>query len=135
MHRHPLRRALAATLAVWFALVTSEPVSLHPCPMHDGALAALASEASPAASHAEAQRAGHDEHGPGASGASHGAPEHDAGHSCNCLGHCCAATGAAAPVQPPLAWLAGVVDVEPALDAPPQRLPVAVDHLALPGTP
>jgi hypothetical protein len=50
LRRHPLHRALAALLAVWFAVVMVEPASLHQCPMHDRALATAApANAAPAA--------------------------------------------------------------------------------------
>ncbi|HEX6964782.1 MAG TPA: hypothetical protein VF166_03210 [Gemmatimonadaceae bacterium] len=39
MQRSWLQRTVAIVLVAWFAALTAAPVTLHPCPMHDGVLA------------------------------------------------------------------------------------------------
>jgi hypothetical protein len=126
MLRHALHRAFSALLALWFALVTGAPTLVHSCPMHDGPLAIV-----PAAGPSHQARAMQAVHAMHAVHAAHGDHDRsgDRGHSCSCLGRCSAAAGAALPAGGRLAWLAGVVDVEPRLDAAPRYVPAAVDFL------
>jgi hypothetical protein len=90
-------RPLNALFALWFALVLGDPGVLHSCPMHGGHGAA---HTVPAAATATTH-GGHAAHV--AAMAEAGSPE--AGHQgdtaapCTCVGHCCAAAGAA-PVSP-----------------------------------
>src|SRR3712207_1825677 len=120
MRRHSLHRAFAALLAVWFAVVTAEPAALHQCPMHDQALApAAVANATPAdhggyASHvhvtAGQTKPAHD-----------GGQEPSGGHACTCMGQCSATVAVTVPDAEPLAWLAGIVDIEPRLGSAPVR--------------
>jgi hypothetical protein len=121
MPRAPLHRAAALLLALWFAAIVGDPALLHQCPMHGGTPGSHAAGAG------------------GAHGASHGAHAADAGapadeappagHQCSCLGDCSGPTVVALSASTPMAWLAGVVDIEPSLDAPARDLPVAADYL------
>ncbi len=128
MSRHPLRTFLTTLWACWFVLLVSEPTLVHSCPMHDGTMTAnaAANAAEQAAvsrapksgdphaghdMHAAAEQSGQSEHG--------GQSEHHApagGHACTCLGHCSASSALTIAHTTPLAWLAGVVDVDAALD-------------------
>ena len=103
MRRSPLSRAAATLVSLLFLLAWSEPAALHPCPMHDGHPAAAdahdGESAQPASTVASAI---HHEHDAMASAATApAAPLHDAAsHTCQCLGHCCSASGVVlAPVQ------------------------------------
>ncbi len=90
MRRSPAHRILGALLALWFALVMGEPVSLHACPMHDG-VAAGGSHHAGAMAHASAH------HAPAQ-------PGHDGGaHVCSCVGKCCASAVPLAPSAPTVA--------------------------------
>jgi hypothetical protein len=106
------RRAIAALLAVWFTLVSVDPMWLHACPMHGGG--SLRVENHGALDAAGPQHAAH-----------HGTTERSApetpheGHTCLCLGDCQSggsaplpATAASvptddivgAPASPPVFW-------------------------------
>lgn len=65
-------------LAVWFAVVTAEPASLHSCPVHGG----LSGHAHGAIATARHHRAPVRE------------PHHSAPHQCTCPGACCTVTPA-----------------------------------------
>jgi hypothetical protein len=41
MHRTAFTRIVSAVFALWFAVFTAEPESLHTCPVHDGRRAAF----------------------------------------------------------------------------------------------
>ena len=84
------RRAIAALLAVWFTLVSVDPMWLHACPMHGGAPTRLAYDG--ALRGAQPQQSGHDHH----TERSAPQPSHDDGHSCLCLGDC--PSGGSAPL-------------------------------------
>ena len=103
MRRSPLSRAAATLLSLLFLLAWGEPAALHPCPRHDGhPAAALAHEAETAQPASTVASAIHHEHDAMASAApAPAAPSHDAAsHVCQCLGHCCSASGVVlAPMQ------------------------------------
>ena len=103
-----------------------EPAALHQCPMHDRALATAGPAAAAHASHAA--HAGHDAVSQ-TSPAEHGDQDHGRGHVCTCLGHCSATVAVTVPDAEPLAWLVGVVDVEPRFGPAPVRLSAPVEHL------
>jgi hypothetical protein len=114
-------RVLAALLAAWFVVFTTEPRALHACPMHDGLpLQAVSNSASAHAAHngdAHASHSGGD------------STPHAGNHRCSCLGACC---GPAA-IGLPHATDALVVTIGPvaalALPAGPLRLrPSAPEH-------
>ena len=112
MKNAAVRRWGAALLNLLFLLAWGEPVSLHPCPMHDGAAVVAAVEGG---SHATASA--HDAHGaPGVHGAqgahalpAHGAPDGEGGgHVCQCLGECSVGAAVALPGAIAVAWQATV---------------------------
>lgn len=130
--RRPLwSRALAALLAVWFAIVMAEPAALHSCPMHGGPAVAAASGGHHAAPAPEAAASIHAaaRHGM----AHHGAPvpaDRGAGHQCTCLGRCAAGVGAAAPAARVV--LAQAVETAAARDSglpDHEYVPVAAAHV------
>ncbi|MES2523657.1 MAG: hypothetical protein V4617_13210 [Gemmatimonadota bacterium] len=136
MHRSPLRRFLTALWGCWFVLLVNEPLLLHACPMHDGALAA----ATGAMAHGAATPSDHGAHGqhapaPFAVNASESAPsapaQHDQGgsHHCSCLGHCASATAIALPERKAFAWLAGIIDVDDVPVLAVQNVSRDVEHL------
>jgi hypothetical protein len=92
------RRLGSALLGIWFIALTMNLVSAHDCPMHDMApVTADAAAAAPsdAPGNAHAMHGGHaHEADAGQAPASPG--EHDAGHGCSCISHCCTA---AAPLH------------------------------------
>ena len=142
MRRSPPTRAAATLLSLLFLLAWGEPVALHPCPMHDGHPAAAVGHDGGRATTPGAS-AGHDAH---ADHAAQGArmdaaapapdgPSHDGGtHVCQCLGHCCSATGVVLAPMQAVRWQVVVTRlVEPpapeaatiALVATPHALPFA----------
>lgn len=146
MTRHPLRRALATIWACWFVLLVSEPALVHSCPMHDGAVMATAgiADAPPSSSaptsgtatgsHEMAGHAEHAAHGAMAAGESQGvseqpADQHSGGHPCTCLGDCSASAAIVVADAPRLAWLAGVLDVDVAIEAPEHAAPAWRAHV------
>ncbi|MFL5575508.1 MAG: hypothetical protein ACJ79S_06020 [Gemmatimonadaceae bacterium] len=131
--RRPLwSRAVAALVAIWFAIMMAEPAALHSCPMHGG-LAVTAAAAGghhhggsvPAALAAPSEHAAQPQHGAPAP-VDHGA----GGHQCTCLGQCAMGVGAAAPAA--VVALAPVVETHATRDAglPDfEYVPVAAAHV------
>jgi hypothetical protein len=110
MRNRPVRRWAAALLNLLFLLAWGEPVSLHPCPMHDGA--AVAAAVSHAAGHGGAAARAHGHHAPGAAThalPAHGTPTTDQGaHACQCLGECSVGAAAALPSAVAVEWQATI---------------------------
>jgi hypothetical protein len=108
MRNSPVRRWAAALLNLLFLLAWGEPVSLHPCPMHDGAAVAAA------VGHAATGAASHGHHAPAASHGHHalpaqGTPAHNGGsHACQCLGECSVGAAVALPGAVAVAWQATI---------------------------
>jgi hypothetical protein len=130
--RHPsLRRLAAALLNLLFLLAWGEPVTLHPCPMHDAAAFAGVTGAMSAAGSAMAAHPGHQAAMPAAKHPGHA--EHEGSHPCSCLGSCAVSVGVAAPTAQAVRWQVvvrrRVPQIEPAADAPlaaaPRLLPFA----------
>jgi hypothetical protein len=114
----PLRRWAAALLNLLFLIAWGEPVSLHPCPMHDGVVAAAATSAGQGGHAHQAPAADHggEAHAVPADGPS--APE-GAAHACQCLGTCSVSTAVALPGVVAVAWQATIRHAaEPPLVAP-----------------
>ncbi|MEP6690933.1 MAG: hypothetical protein ABJD07_07240 [Gemmatimonadaceae bacterium] len=80
MRRPLLARAIHGFLAIWFAVAVTEPVTLHACPVHDGAVATAG--------------ASHTTHHPNAPSAPSG-ERHSTSHQCACLGDCAGTAPAA----------------------------------------
>jgi hypothetical protein len=125
--RHPsLRRLAAALLNLLFLLAWGEPVTLHPCPTHDGVTVSA-----PTAGSAMAAHHGHQAVMPAAEPQGHA--EHEGSHVCSCLGSCAVSAAVAAPTAQAVRWQAvvrrRVAPIEPAADAPlaaaPRLLPFA----------
>jgi hypothetical protein len=96
MHRHWLHRVFATLLVAWFAALTAEPVTLHPCPMHDGVLLLQTSAAAHHAMHGA--MSAHD--APMEHAAAHEdlPPAHSTGHhQCTCIGTCTATSATGLP--------------------------------------
>ena len=86
MHRSPLTRIVSALFALWFAVFTAEPRSLHACPVHDGPGAAHAGHAAAADT---THMSGSMDHSAGG----HHKGSHEAGaKTCQCPGSCCTVT-------------------------------------------
>ncbi|MBX6332408.1 MAG: hypothetical protein IRY91_11225 [Gemmatimonadaceae bacterium] len=113
MHRPWWYRALGAFSALLFAAAIVEPVTLHPCPMHDGI---------PAMSMAGAAHT---------MGQGHGAHHHDQGtrHHCNCLGACSSATGVGLPGHTVVPRIATVAIVPVLVPAAPSATPSTPDFV------
>jgi hypothetical protein len=81
-------------LALWFGIVIAEPVTLHPCPMHDGVLATSMA----GMSHAKSHHA----HGAHASTPTD-TPDHQPGghHQCTCVGDCVSTAAVGLPGHAP----------------------------------
>jgi hypothetical protein len=79
MHLHWLKRAVAALVLAWFAVVTTEPAALHRCPVHGGGVAAPAPADHHASGHSHPQQLPGDEHS-----------------TCTCVGDCSAGGASAA---------------------------------------
>jgi hypothetical protein len=96
----PLHRWAAALLNLFFLLAWGEPVTLHPCPMHDGAVAAAAAHGGDRAGHAPVA----------AHGGAHALPADGTpapggeSHACQCLGTCSVAGAVALPGAVAVAW-------------------------------
>ena len=106
MRNAAVRRWGAALLNLLFLLAWGEPVSLHPCPMHDGAAVVAAVDGG---HHAAA--GAHDAHGAANAHAlpAHGAPDGESGgHVCQCLGECSVGAAVALPGAIAVAWQATV---------------------------
>jgi hypothetical protein len=118
MRDRPVRRWAAALLNLLFLLAWGEPVSTHPCPMHDGA-AVVAAVA--AAGHVAAGDLDHGGHGAAHLALPTPPPTHDGGaeHSCQCLGECATASAVALPGVVAVQWQAVVRhSAEPPLAEP-----------------
>ena len=124
MRNRPVRRWAAALLNLLFLLAWGEPVSAHPCPMHDGA-AFVAATAGHSAHAASAVHAAHV--APGDAGAHAGhvlpaparVPDGAADHTCQCLGDCSAASTVALPGAVAVRWQATIRQTaEPPLAEP-----------------
>ena len=110
----PLRRWAAALLNLFFLLAWGEPVTLHPCPMHDGAVASAAAHGGDHAGHARA--AAHGAQALPTDGAPAPAEE---GHACQCLGTCSVANAVALPGTVAVEWQATTRHAaEPPAEAP-----------------
>src|SRR5262245_36641201 len=87
MHRTLLTRIVSVVFAAWFAVFTAEPVSLHTCPVHDGA------GRGGAASHMEHGMTGANHmnasHGSNSGQKGGGAPNQAGAKVCQCPGNCC----------------------------------------------
>jgi hypothetical protein len=126
MRNHPARRLAAALLNLFFLLAWGEPVTLRPCPAHDGVVVASAMAGAAMSHHAMAHDASsatpaeHEHHGtPGG------------GHVCHCLGQCCAAMGVVAPTAQAIRWQVVVHRLAaPAYDEP--ATPAAASPRLLP---
>jgi hypothetical protein len=107
------RRAIAALLAVWFTLVSVDPMWLHACPMHGGVSLRVEHDGALHAA-AQSEQSGHGHH----TERSAPQPSHE-GHGCLCLGDCQSGGSAplpamaaalptheivGAPVSPPVFW-------------------------------
>jgi hypothetical protein len=144
--RSALHRVATALLALLYFAAWGEPVSLHPCPMHDGAGVVVAGaghggeHAGGAAVAAASPRRtvaitpGHAGHAAAPARASHGpdghAPAGDA-HLCQCLGSGCSAGAVVAPGAQMARWF---VVVTRRAD-PPARAPLAAPPPARPAAP
>jgi hypothetical protein len=96
MHRHWLHRVFATLLVAWFAVLTAEPVALHPCPMHDGVLHMQSGAAVHHAMHGAMPAHGGPMEQAGAR--QHLPPAHSTGHhQCTCIGTCTATSAAGLP--------------------------------------
>lgn len=95
MHRHWLHRVFATLLVAWFAALTAEPITLHPCPMHDGVLTMQTSAATHQAMHGSMPA--HDAPMEHTAAHEHLPPAHSTGHHCTCLGACTATNTAGLP--------------------------------------
>jgi hypothetical protein len=106
---------MAALLNLLFLFAWGEPVTLHPCPAHDGI---VASSPAAAAHHMDAA-SGHAAHAMAAMPAGTHGHHPDAAHLCSCLGHCCAAVGVVAPSAQTVRWQVVVRRrVAPSFDEP-----------------
>jgi hypothetical protein len=109
--RSALHRVATALLALLYFVAWGEPVSLHPCPMHDGAgVAVVRAGAHPHAGATGAAAPAHQHaHQHAAVAADGGSPDdgHD-GHQCRCLGHGCCTAAAAAPAGQRVRWFVAV---------------------------
>jgi hypothetical protein len=128
MHRHGVQRAFAIILVAWFAALTAEPVTLHPCPMHDAVLLMQ-----PRAGH-HASGMSMPMSGDGAAMHAHGhdempAPHAPGHHRCTCLGHCTATSATALPASP--LTITGALLAEPDDTGLPDHryVPVATEHV------
>ena len=108
MTRNPaVRRWGAALLNLLFLLAWGEPVSLHPCPMHDGAAVVAAVDGGHGGHAGAGAHGGH--HVAADALPAHGAPDGEAGgHVCQCLGECSVGTAVALPGAIAVAWQAAL---------------------------
>ncbi|HEX5438067.1 MAG TPA: hypothetical protein VFW98_12955 [Gemmatimonadaceae bacterium] len=97
MHRHWVSRVFTALLTLWFAALVTEPVALHPCPMHDALLVAQAEMAVSHGMRGMAPMRGHVMMTHGDSQQAPRAPQMPTHHQCTCLGTCTAADVAGLP--------------------------------------
>jgi hypothetical protein len=106
----------AALTILAFLLAWGEPVSLHPCPVHDaGATAAVAGAADAGTAHGRAATtdaargaSGHAEHAHAAEPVVPSAPHEVGSHVCQCLGDCSAASGVSLAARTAIRWQAVV---------------------------
>ena len=127
-HRpHPL---LSALLGLWLLFATVQPVTWHPCPMHDGVAASAAggmgAMGAMGAMGSMASMAGmtDDDHGGAPVSGHHGA------HSCTCLDTGCCGPTAALPSPCDVGhWGVAVTDVRREVLAPVAPEPAAADHV------
>ena len=113
MHRPWWYRALGALWAFWFAAAIVEPVTLHPCPMHDGIHAMSMAGMAHATGHD--RDAHHDGQG--------------AQHHCNCLGACSSATAVGLPGHTVVPRIATVAIVPVLVPAAPDVAPSTPDFV------
>jgi len=97
MHRHWTQRVFAMLLVAWFTALVAEPVTLHPCPMHDGVLLMMSSQSQMAGHAMDMSAMAHEHTTPQADHDQ--MPGHQQGgqHQCTCLGTCTAASSAGLP--------------------------------------
>ncbi|HEX5438060.1 MAG TPA: hypothetical protein VFW98_12920 [Gemmatimonadaceae bacterium] len=128
MRRHWWYRVLGILVALWFGALTAEPVALHPCPMHDGMLLAMAGMHG-GGGHADMPGMGGD-----AQAAPHGpsrpdVPQQPGSHQCTCLGSCTASSSLAlvpAPIALADADVRATDDASPPAD---RHVPVTASHV------
>ncbi len=126
MHRRWPQRVLAILVVAWYTALVAEPVTLHPCPMHDGLLrmhagGAMQHSGSPTAGmHGQAMRVEHrgSTSDPGS-----------AAHRCTCIGACTAASAGGMVANGPV--LACVLLTAPLDTGLPDYayVPVAAQHV------
>jgi hypothetical protein len=125
---HPL---LAAVLGLWLIFAMVEPVTWHPCPMHDGMMT------SQTGTHAAMAGMADDDRSPtsataaaGASTEKQGSTESHGRHACGCLSTGCCGAPATLPVAADVGhWGLAVLDVRRDVLAPDAPLPSAADHV------
>ena len=110
--RPALHRVATALLALLYFAAWGAPVSLHPCPMHDGTGVAMSHAAGAAAAPGEQ----HGAHGGAAMSHAAAAPVPDrgapadshGGHLCDCLGSGCCTAAVPVPAGQMVRWFAVV---------------------------
>jgi hypothetical protein len=143
--RPALHRVATALLALLYFVAWGEPVSLHPCPAHDGVAAAAAHAAPPAApsaAHRGGQQGGHHDGYHGVAPAAPAAAAHpdghdvpDGGHLCQCLGSGCCSAVVGAPTAQAVRWFVAVTRrAERAADGAHAAPRVAAPRLLPPAT-
>ncbi len=110
--RSALHRVATALLALLYFAAWGEPVSFHPCPMHDGAGVAVVRAGAHPLAHAGATAAAapahqHAHKHPAVAATDGGAPADD-DHLCQCLGHGCCTAAVATPAGQRVRWFVAV---------------------------
>jgi hypothetical protein len=129
MHRRQMHRVFATILVAWFTALISEPVTLHPCPMHDAVPRSHSAGATQR--HADAM-AGMNQHTTmhvGHHGATSGSGSE--AHRCTCIG-ACTPTSAGGLVADEYTLTGALITASPDTGLPDYAyVPVAAQH-ALP---
>ncbi len=136
--RPALHRVATALLALLYFVAWGEPVTLHPCPTHDGVGATAGAHAlalgpgpargargahdhgTAATAHASAHADTHADAQAHRAPAEHGPPGGDDEHQCQCLGHGCCTAAVVVPAAQQVRWFVAVTRRAdpPAADAP-----------------